>query len=729
MAEKTGEILKGSFADGPVQGLEYETQTLSGVTDAKGTFQYRPNETVTFAVGGFVLGSARGAAVITPADMALDGSGDINKLRIEKVTNCARFLQSLDEDDNVENGITISDQTKSVVRRYRHLIDLEQPEDDFTNDENIKALFGELNKKLRTPAQARNQLRRTMNGIHKTTDVQIPMRDGAYLLGDIFQPIEKGKYPAILCLGSFGKCFHDGCICDEASMLEKEVVEDNWFDGDPQPSMWGGGRMPWEKGESANSTDWVPRGYVIVRIDARGVGKTPGMHAQFSLQEVQDLYDSIEWSAKQPWCNGNVGLWGTGLYAMNAMAVAQFQPPSLKAMIPVTTDIDSYRDFVYIGGGLYHMFNFVIKNTCGEWKGFEWIEEAWKHPFYDPKYYGPEGSVAVSTDLSKVTVPFWGSMGLAGTMHTRGSSDAFIHAASKHKKFTIISEPWVHYWCYIKYFLERDIAFFDYWLKGIDNGIMDGPAVDMMVRTGWRGYYWQDEDEWPIARTQYTKYYLDASPSSWAGDGKRNDFFKLDKNPPKEEKSATYDAGVEWENDNNWRHGVSFVTEPFAEDTLLAGYMKMGAWVSSTSKDMEFHASVRVMDEDDHEVPYPVAMSEASAHKFAPLAWGALKVSHRKLDPEKSTEYRPYHTHLEKDYQPLKPGEVVEIEVEMWPTTALIRKGYRLRVDVQPVSGDHIPMRIYDIVDQTYQKGSQNTIYTGPEHPTYLQLPVIPPKP
>ena len=71
---------------------------------------------------------------------------------------------------------------------------------------------------------------------------------------------------------------------------------------------------------------------------------------------------------------------------------------------------------------------------------------------------------------------------------------------------------------------------------------------------------------------------------------------------------------------------------------------------------------------------------------------------------------------------------MVEIEVEMWPTTALIRKGYRLRVDVQPVSGDHIPMRIYDIVDQTYQKGSQNTIYTGPEHPTYLQLPVIPPK-
>jgi predicted acyl esterase len=121
-------------------------------------------------------------------------------------------------------------------------------------------------------------------------------------------------------------------------------------------------------------------------------------------------------------------------------------------------------------------------------------------------------------------------------------------------------------------------------------------------------------------------------------------------------------------------------------------------------------------------------MSEASPHKYFPISWGALKVSHRKLDPEKSTVYRPHHTHQKENYQPLKPGEVVEAEVEIWPTTALIRKGYRIRLDVQPVSGDHMPMRIYDAIDQTYQKGPSNTIYTGPDHLSYLQLPVIPPK-
>jgi hypothetical protein len=128
------------------------------------------------------------------------------------------------------------------------------------------------------------------------------------------------------------------------------------------------------------------------------------------------------------------------------------------------------------------------------------------------------------------------------------------------------------------------------------------------------------------------------------------------------------------------------------------------------------------------EVQYPLGVFDATTGKLFPIAFGALKVSHRKLDPEKSTVYRPYHTHRKEDYQPLTPGEAVEAEVELWPTTALVRKGWRIRLDVQPVSGDQLPMRIYDAIDQTYQRGSSNTVYTGPKHLSYLQLPVIPPK-
>ena len=134
-------------------------------------------------------------------------------------------------------------------------------------------------------------------------------------------------------------------------------------------------------------------------------------------------------------------------------------------------------------------------------------------------------------------------------------------------------------------------AFFDYWLKGEKNGIMDEPPVRMMVRSGWGGYYWQDEDEWPIARTQYTRYYLDAAPSSWKGDGKRNDFMKLSSQAPSAENKTTYAADpdigeekippgshfiIREGGDPGWSHGVSFVTEPLSEDVLLAGYLKLG---------------------------------------------------------------------------------------------------------------------------------------------------------
>jgi predicted acyl esterase len=249
-----------------------------------------------------------------------------------------------------------------------------------------------------------------------------------------------------------------------------------------------------------------------------------------------------------------------------------------------------------------------------------------------------------------------------------------------------------------------------------------------MVRTGGHGYYWQYEDDWPIPRTQYTKYYLDCSPASWKGDGKRNDFMRLLMVPPENEASSTYSADVEWSPDTAWSYGVSFVSVPMPNDILLAGYMKLVIWVSSTTYDMQLHASVRVIDENDMEVSYPIAMSNPTSSMFFPIGWGALKISHRKLDPEKSTEYRPYHTHLKDDYPPLTPNEPVEAEVELWPTTALVRKGHRIRLDIGPAQGSGIGMKIHDVTDNKYREGAYNSIYTGPDHISYLQLPVIPPK-
>lgn len=250
--------------------------------------------------------------------------------------------------------------------------------------------------------------------------------------------------------------------------------------------------------------------------------------------------------------------------------------------------------------------------------------------------------------------------------------------------------------------------------------VMNRPPIKMAVRTGKRGFFWQFENEWPIERTRYTKYYLDATPSNWAGDGKRHDFMKLSLNVPGDEKTASYSADVGQTPTPCWSSGVSFVTEPLSEDTLIAGYLKLGMWVSSSSSDMDIHASVRVMDENNHEVPYALTPGLG----YYPVGIGWFKASHRKLDQQKSTNYRPYHTHQKVDYSPLSSGEIVPIEIEIWPATALIKKGHRIRLDIQPAKGCDHAMTFQYI--SSYHQGASNSIYSGPAHISYLQLPIIP---
>jgi predicted acyl esterase len=728
-----GKELTGVFYQ--VEGLKYETQTGSGMTDKGGEFEYRPGEIVTFSIGKLVLGSAPGSKLMTEAHLVPAVSGDVTKIKNQIVTNMARFVQSLDKGSNVENGITISHHTAEVVTKYKNAINFNQSEAAFTADPNVVALFAELDLTLRTPAQGRNLLRRTLYGIHKTTDVKIPTGGRSYVLGDVYRPIWDGKYPPLLNLGPYGKTFYHGCICNQADLQTAETNEHNYFENGR--TQFG---VPFENHETPNTVDWVPKGYVVVRIDGAGYCNSPydpgtTRRDVFSYREAQNLYDAIEWAAVQPWSNGNVGLWGISYYAMNQFNVAQLQPPSLKAMIPISGDINSYRDYNWEGGIYTELFlnwwwySLSRGFHCGTITDPNPFDASKSHPFDDPAIYGPTGSLSISPDMGKVTVPFIDITGVGGVeIHARGGHEAYILSASEDKK--LIQSIDMIGDAYGPDGVSEQMAFFDYWLKGIDNGVMDEPPVKVAIRTGNGQYFQRYEEDWPIHRTQYTRYYLDASPSTWVGDGKRDDFMILSKTVPTGEMSRTYSSEVSvgsiWppvpppNPTPCWATGVSFVTEPLENDMEIAGSIKLVTWVSSTTSDMDTYASVRVMDENKKEVDYAGTGAGQAA------ATGLLKVSHRKLDLQKSTIYRPYHTHLEADYAPLTSSNPVEAQVEIFTTTALIKKGWRIRLDVQPYEGCGNPMkRAYDA---TYHDGGFNTIYTGPKHRSYLQLPVIPPK-
>ena len=153
--------------------------------------------------------------------------------------------------------------------------------------------------------------------------------------------------------------------------------------------------------------------------------------------------------------------------------------------------------------------------------------------------------------------------------------------------------------------------------------------------------------------------------------------------------------------------------------------MKVGLWVSSTSADMDVFVSLRVIDENDREIRYESLVPPVDPTSIHPAGHGLLKVSHRTLDEKRSTDYWPVHTHTQGDHAPLESGEVVAIEVGLNPSSALIRQGSRLRIDVQPYSPAGLTSRAYD---ESYHRGAFNTIYTGPDHPSYVQLPIVPSK-
>ena len=547
-------------------------------------------------------------------------------------------------------------------------------------------------------------------------DVRIPMRDGATLLADIFRPAEDGKYPAIVNISCYQK---DKVWVPPADLEEKANPYMTW--------------------ETVNPLWWVPRGYICVRIDTRGSGKSPGQSDPGGWQETLDYYDAIEWAAREAWCSGNIGAAGISYHATQQWRVAGLQPPALKAMIPWEGYGDTYRDAVFHGGifQLYYLATWYATQMA-------------HHLLGDPQEYNPDAfhnerlynymrnSLDTgwwdnrSAQWDKIKVPFLSAGNWSGhNLHLRGNTEGYNRAASKHKKLRIHTGTHYHAF-YTEEGRMDQLRWFDYWLKGIETGIMIEPPVKLMIRTGggtMKDYRFRFENEWPLARTQWTKFYLRADMAEPASDAQVEG--ELQREAPAESAAVTYSAtgtshaGVASASSTMLsagpqnRTGVSFVTAPMPEDTEVTGPVKLVLWVSSTQKDMDIFATIRNIGPDGKDV-----WEVGQQGQQVPVAKGWLRASHRKLDPEKSLPYRPYHAHNERWW--LLPGAPVECEIEIWPACMVFGKGHRIRLDIQPRDG--VGSTPYTHYPAAYNTGGLNTVHTGGSMASYLMLPIIPPQ-
>ena len=457
----------------------------------------------------------------------------------------------------------------------------------------------------------------------------------------------------------------------------------------------------------------MPRDYAVVRVDQRGSGSSPGFLDCFSETQNEDYYDVIEWAAAAPWSSGKIGLLGVSYYAMSQWQVASLRPPHLAAIVPWEGAADIYRDFFRQGGILNNGFidmwwpNFPLKTQHGAEKAGRTLSDeeraanrvdlrsSGREHHLDDEYYR-----RALRDLSTIEVPLlsvanWGGF----ILHLRGNVEGFVGAGSRHKWLR------VHVGNHFEPFhtLESrhvQARFLDYWLKGADNGLLTDPPMRLAIRDG-SGFSWRDEQEWPLAWTRWTRLYLDATGRTLA------------------EEAPGAGAEVSYEAPDG---GISFSTAPLSEDTEITGPLALRLWVSSTAPDMDLFVTLRNVGPDGEDV-----WGIGSGGEPVAVAKGWLRASHRKLDEEKSLPYRPYHTHDREEL--LRPGQVVPVDVEIWPTSMVFEAGHRLVLDVDAHDGIGSGRGLHDDPgDRSPGRfGGQNTLHTGGDRASFLLAPIIPP--
>jgi predicted acyl esterase len=561
-------------------------------------------------------------------------------------------------------------------------------------------------------------------------DVPVPMSDGTVLRADVFRPSDGGPHPVLMTYGPYAK----GLSFQQAYPVQWESLVTN------HPEVTEGTSTRFANWETCDPERWVPFGYAVVRVDSRGAGMSPGRINHWSPRETQDYYECIEWAGEQPWSTGKVGLLGVSYYAANQWQVAALRPPHLAAICPFEGFSDYYRDCNRHGGILctflvrwYPLQVMNVQHGLGERgrtsavtgrpiAGTETLsdeelaanridvrQELLDHPLLDD-YYRVRNAALEQIEVPVLSCGNWGGQGL----HLRGNVEGFLRAGSAHKWLELHGrEHWTEF--YTDYGVGLQKAFFDHFLKGEQNGWDERPPIKLQVRTV-DGFRERDETTWPLDRTEWTTLHLDAAHHTLAAA------------PVGEESTASFVPAD---------GAVDFDTAPFEVETEFTGPASVRLFVSSTTSDADLFVTLRLFGPDDREVLFLGAVEPN-----APVTQGWLRASHRELDPARSTPWRPVHPHTAT--QPLVPGEICQLDIELWPTSIVVPAGHRLRLTVSGRDFEHglpgpLPM-IYgveqrgssvhlhdDPVDRPAELlASTTTLHTGGSHVAQLLLPRIP---
>lgn len=508
-------------------------------------------------------------------------------------------------------------------------------------------------------------------------DQAIKMRDGVTIYADIYLPVTalKDPVPLIISWSFFGKQpWHQPVQIFRPMGVPTGAVSNVC------------------KFESSDPMFWCYQGYGVANVDPRGIGNSEGDFQQFGTQDGRDGYDFIEWAAEQKWCNGKVAMFGNSGVAMSQWRVAAECPPHLVCIAPWEATGDQYRESI-MEGGIPGFFGGSIV-IAAQGKGYidNTVAMSKKEPYVTSPYWQDKIPKYENINIPVYTTCNWNHF------HLRGSWEGFNKVKTR-KKWMRCHQKFEWPDTYSPEMLQDLKLFFDRYLKNIHNGWELTPKIRMEVMDAFEYPYQTNrpENEWPLARTNYKKLYLNASTG------------KLGDAPVKNESSVSYDGAT----------GLTTFEYTFRKDTELTGYLKLRMWVEAKGHDdMDLFVTIKKLSTKGEWLPVTIFGSERH-----PGAWGKLRVSRRHLDEKLSTEYQPVLTH-DRD-EKLKPGEIVPVDIEIWPLSRFWHKGQKLQLEI---AGRYIRDEWFEPLIWFPDNKGDHVIHTGGKYESYLLVPEIPPR-
>lgn len=595
-------------------------------------------------------------------------------------------------------------------------------------------------------SERRSEYLTLANGTRLAYDLLLPTKDGV--------PADE-PLPVLFKYTPYLRSF---TIFDaDGSFLIEDLYELKWY----EKAMLRIRRLLYERGDLMDPlfrTKWLggmlQHGYAVIVVERPGTGASFGVMDPSFEVGAREADEILDWIAAQDWCDGTIGMYGDSWQAMIQFAAASTGNPHLKAIFPVSSALDNYQAVTYPGGVYNKAFGsfFSWSNTALQalavpvdgdsdgallaqaraershaTVGVKSAELFREHPFHDSA--GPdgvkiwEGELALYPLLDRINemgIPIY----MANGWYDLFAKDMFLWYRNLTVPKRLMVRPLDH--SQMEGEGQADLDFeaevhrwFDYWLKGIDNGIMNEPPINYYVMGVSKKKAWRTSHLWPPRDQVLAQFYFSGREGGSAA-ATTEGFLQTE--PPVQLETAdvyTLDYSTTTGNRSRWsavlyardypdmRHNdekaLTYTSPPLERDVEIVGHPVVQLWVATEFADLDLFVYLEAVD---------------SRGRSTYVTEGNLRASHRATgEPPYDNLGLPYHSHREDDLLPIPPGEPIELTFDLVPTAYVFPKGSRIRVAITGADADNYETPVLDPAPEI-------RLLRNPGHLSMIELPV-----